>query len=75
MPLLTRSLLHFLVTAAFSCGSVASLAMPKAAEHEDAPVSSGVNAARPRHSTAKPVKKPVNSAKPVKKSRTSHTRK
>ena len=46
----TRKVLHYLFAAAFSLFSVASLATPKAAEHEDAPVTSGANVARPKHS-------------------------
>jgi len=46
-----NNLLHFLVAAAFCFISVASLATPKAAEHEDAPVTTGANVARPKHST------------------------
>ena len=62
----TRSLASVVVAAAFCCASASALAMPKAAEDENAQVSSGINAARPKHSSAKP---PVAStAKPAKKS-------
>jgi hypothetical protein len=47
----TKKVQNFLFAAAFSLFSVASLATPKAAEHEDAPVTSGANVARPKHST------------------------
>ena len=61
-----RSLAKLIVAAVFCCTSAAALAMPKAAEHENAEVTSGVDAARPKHSSAKP--SPVTSkAKPVKK--------
>ena len=46
---------NFIVATAFCFFSVASLATPKAAEHEDAPVTAGANVARPNHS-AKPAK-------------------
>lgn len=45
-----------LVFATALCGS--ATAMPKAAEDEDAPVTSGANAARPKHSAVTP-KPPV----------------
>jgi hypothetical protein len=47
----TNKVPHFLIAAAFCFFSVASHATPKAAEHEDAPVTSGANVARPKHST------------------------
>lgn len=54
----TRKVLHYLFAAAFGFFSVATLATPKAAEHEDAPVTSGANVARPKHSTT-PAKQQV----------------
>ena len=47
----SKEVLHIFVAAAFCFFSMASLATPKAAEHEDAPVTTGANAARPKHST------------------------
>jgi len=51
MKSLTSTVLHFLIAATLCFFSVASLAIPKAAEHEDAPVTTGANVARPKHST------------------------
>ena len=79
----TNYVVHFIVAALFFfCGSVA-FAIPKAAEYEDAPVTTGADATRPRLSSAKQVKhqvsgkskkisktKPVKTAKPTKKTRT-----
>ena len=50
----TRSLASVIFATAFCCASASTLAMPKAAEDENAQVSSGINAARPKHSSAKP---------------------
>jgi len=47
----SKEVLHFFIAAAFCFFSMASLATPKAAEHEDAPVTTGAYAARPKHST------------------------
>ncbi len=47
----TNNVLHVIVAVSFCVFSVASLATPKAAEHEDAPVTIGANVARPKHST------------------------
>jgi hypothetical protein len=47
----TSKVPHFLFAVAFCFFSAASLATPKAAEHEDAPVTTGANVARPKHST------------------------
>ena len=72
MKTLTRSVASAIVAVAFCSANVAVLAMPKAAEDESAPVSSGDNAARPKHSSAKPpavagpTKPAKKSAKPVK---------
>ena len=72
MKTLTRSVASAIVAVAFCSANVAALAMPKAAEDESAPVSSGDNAARPKHSSAKPpavagsTKPAKKSAKPVK---------
>ena len=72
MKTLTRSVASAIVAVAFCSANVAALAMPKAAEDESAPVSSGGNAARPKHSSAKPpavagsTKPAKKSAKPVK---------
>lgn len=52
------ALLRSLAGAALIVFCAASLAMPKAAENEDAPVTTGADVARPRHS-AKPAKKTV----------------
>jgi hypothetical protein len=71
MHTLTRNLLSLIAAASFGFGSASALAMPKAAEHEDAPVTSGVNATRPKHSStaAKPPvvakAKPASKAKPA----------
>ena len=46
-----KKLLHVLFAATFCFFSVASHATPKAAEDEDAPVTTGANVARPKHST------------------------
>ena len=63
----TCSLASAIVATALCCVSASALAMPKAAEDENAQVSSGINAARPKHSSAKPP--PVASkAKPAKSS-------
>ena len=63
----TRSVANAMIATVFFCTSAAALAMPKAAEDESAQVSSGANAARPKHSSAKP--QPATSkAKPAKKS-------
>jgi len=51
MKFRTKKMPHFLFAAACCFLSMASLATPKAAEHEDAPVTSGANVARPKHST------------------------
>jgi len=84
MKLLTKRLLHWLVAAMLSICTVASLAIPKAAEHEDAPVTTGADVAKPMLSTkpakqqvtVKPKKatkgKPVNTAKPTKKAKVAH---
>ena len=48
-----------LIVAALVCGSTLALAMPKAAEDESAVVSTGADAARPKHAAAaKPAAKP-----------------
>lgn len=65
-----------LVATVFFCASATALAMPKAAEDESAEVSSGANAARPKHSSAKPpatvkAKPAKKSSKPVKKNASS----
>ena len=72
----TRSLAGAIVATVFLCASAATLAMPKAAEDETAQVSSGANAARPKHSSAKPpaavnAKPAKKSAKPAKSSTSS----
>ena len=73
MPTPTRSLASAIVATLFCCTCATALAMPKAAEDETAQVSSGANAARPQHSSAKPqaaaskaktAKQSVKSAKP-----------
>ena len=72
LPLLIASTLMFF--------SLNSLAAPKAAEHEDAPVTMGADIAKPKPA-AKPAKqqatgkaapkgKPVNASKPPKKAKT-----
>lgn len=72
MKIQIRSVASAIVAVAFCSANVAALAMPKAAEDESAPVSSGDNAARPKHSSAKPpavagpTKPAKKSAKPVK---------
>lgn len=58
----TNKVPHYLFAVAFCCFSMASLATPKAAEHEDAPVTNGVDVARPKHS--KTAAKPQASGKP-----------
>ena len=62
----TRSVANAMIATVFFCTSAAALAMPKAAEDESAQVSSGANAARPKHSSAKPqpAKKSLKPAKP-----------
>jgi hypothetical protein len=84
MKLLTKRPLHWLAAATFAFCSMASLATPKAAEHEDAPVTTGADVAKPMLSakpakqqvTVKPKKatkgKPVNTAKPAKKAKVAH---
>lgn len=71
-----HGILHLLVAITFFCYSTTSLAMPKAAENEDGPVTAGVDVAKPKPSAKpakqvvtgkpKPVvkKKPVNTGKP-----------
>ena len=79
MKTLTRSVASAIVAVAFCSANVAALAMPKAAEDESAPVSSGDNAARPKHSSAKPpavagpTKPAKKSAKPVKSTKQTKT--
>ena len=63
----TRSVASLMMAAAFCCVSATALAMPKAAEDETSEVSSGANAARPKHSSAKPAPLAVKT-KPAKKS-------
>lgn len=62
----TRSVANAMIATVFFCTSAAALAMPKAAEDESTQVSSGANAARPKHSSAKPqpAKKSLKPAKP-----------
>lgn len=63
----SSSVASAMIATVFFCTSAAALAMPKAAEDESAPVSSGANAARPKHSSAKP-QPAASKAKPDKKS-------
>ena len=62
----TRSLASAIVALALCCASASALAMPKAAEDENAQVSSGIDAVRPKHSSAK--LSVAGKAKPSKKS-------
>lgn len=57
----TKQLLPWLVAAAISILSGTALATPKAAEHEDAPVTQGADVAKPKLSakSAKPAKQKV----------------
>jgi len=65
MKLLNRSALKLFVVAVL-CGScAAALAMPKAAEHEDAQVTSGFDAARPKRSAVAAKPPATTSAKPA----------
>lgn len=70
MKIRIRSVASAIVAVAFCAANVAAQAMPKAAEDESAQVSSGDNAARPKHSSAKPpaVVSPTKSAKKSAKS-------
>lgn len=65
-----KNLLPWLLAAALAAFHGAALATPKAAEHEDAPVTQGPDIARPRLSTKPaPAKaKPVKKARPAAKS-------
>jgi len=58
MKLMTKNLLPWLVAAVIPVFSGMALATPKAAEHEDAPVTLGADVAKPKLSakTAKPAK-------------------
>ncbi len=58
MKFRTKHVLPWLVAAVLSIFSVVALAMPKAAEHEDAPVTMGADVAKPTLSAkmAKPAK-------------------
>jgi hypothetical protein len=81
MKLKAIKLARFLLAASFLFFSVTVQAAPKAAEHEDAPVTTGADVARPKmsakpakqHVTGKarptPKRKPVHAAKPPQKSR------
>lgn len=51
-------MLYMLVAAVFSFFSVESFAIPKAAEHEDAQVTTGADVARPKRSVV-PTKPPA----------------
>ena len=79
MKIQIRSVASAIVAVAFCSANEAALAMPKAAEDESAPVSSGDNAARPKHSSAKPpavagpTKPAKKSAKPVKSTKQTKT--
>jgi len=73
MKIRTRSVARVVAAIAFCCVNVAALAMPKAAEDENAQVSNGDNAARPKISSSKPqttaikkkpATKPAKSLKP-----------
>ena len=57
----TKQLLPWLVAAAISILSGTALATPKAAEHEDAPVTQGADVAKPKlfAKSAKPAKQKV----------------
>lgn len=87
MELKAISVARLLLAASFLFFSVTVQATPKAAEHEDAPVSMGADAVRPKIS-AKPAKqqvagkarptpkgKPVHAAKPPKTTRANQVRK
>ena len=54
MKIRTRSVASVVAAIAFCCANVTALALPKAAEDENAQVSSGDNAVRPKISSAKP---------------------
>lgn len=69
MKLRTNPLLHFLIGAAFTVCSTASFAMPKAAEHEGAPVTMGADVPKPKHSTKKTT--PSSKTKASKKTKSS----
>ena len=49
--------LPILVAAVFACCSLSAQAIPKAAEHEDAPVTTGADVLRPKPSTKAVVQK------------------
>lgn len=75
MKISIRSVASAVAAIAFCCASMTALAMPKAAEDENAQVSSGDNAARPKLSSSKPhatvsqkkpAKKPAKSSAPKK---------
>jgi len=53
----TPRLLPLLVTAVFACCSLNAQAIPKAAEQEDAPVTTGADVLRPKPSTRAVVQK------------------
>ena len=72
MKFKTNQLLPWLVAAAVSVLSGTALATPKAAEHEDAPVTLGADVTKPKLSTksAKPAKQKVaKKARPAAKSK------
>jgi len=70
------SVIYLFLAATFAICSAAAHATPKAAEHENAPVSTGADVARPKISSAKPAKQPVTGkAKPVSKKKTVHAAK
>lgn len=73
MKISIRSVASAVAAIAFCCANMTALAMPKAAEDENALVSSGDNAARPKLSSPKPhaavsqkksAKKPAKSSAP-----------
>ena len=83
----TSSLLSLFVALFFSFYCAASLAIPKVAEDENAPVTTGADVAKPKLATksTKPqtaeknkktsTKKPAKTSKPAKKSKTTYRRK
>lgn len=69
----TNAFLPFLIGAVFTVCSLPSLAMPKAAEHEDAPVTMGADVPKPKRSTKKTEKPVAKKAKPSTKSKAAKT--
>ena len=73
MTVRTNALLNFLIGTAFIVCSMSSLAMPKAAEHADAPVTMGTDVPKPKRSTKKTEKPVAKKAKPSTKSKAAKT--